>query len=52
MESTPQVLIAGPEGSGKTALLYNQITTGSLGHNAKIDTTIGFQYEETDYIGQ
>ena len=44
---TPQVLIAGPEGAGKTHLLYQRrIPSGLKGE--QLMPTIGFNYEEIE----
>lgn len=45
---TPQILIAGPEGAGKTHLLYQKRIPGGLPASEQVTPTIGFNYEEIE----
>ena len=44
----PQVLIAGPEGAGKTHLLYERRIPNGLPESEQMMPTIGFNFEEIE----
>ena len=44
----PQVLIAGPEGAGKTRLLYQRRIPSGLPESEQMEPTVGFNFEEIE----